>query len=166
MKKPEQTHSAKDQKKSGKEIDVDQIDLDLMKERTTDLPGLIEYAHSVGGFSIIPTEDGMIKNKAINAMQEQTEQQVKQIYEQMQLLAKQVQDIQKRADVSLQIYQAEIKFTPTIGQSYYLYETENAKKYLSMISPDEWGKRSDEKKFIAKVKLLSDHTWKIEEDFS
>ncbi len=162
-KKPEQTHSAKEQIKSGKEIDVDKIDLNLMKERTTDLPGLIEYAHSIGGFSIVPTEEGVIKNKAISAMQEQTEQQIKQIYDQMQLLAKQVQDIQKRADVSLQIYQAEIKFTPTIGQIYYLYEQESGKKYLSMIAPNEWGKKSDQKKFIAKVKLLSDHTWRIED---
>ena len=30
-----------------------------------------------------------------------------------------------------------------------------------MISPDEWGNNADHLRFIAKVKLLGDKTWKI-----
>ena len=93
-----------------------------MKERTTDLPGLIEYAHNVGGFSIAPTKQGVIKGSAMKAMQEQTDLQMGQIYEQMQLLAKQAAKLKERAEVSSEIYNAEIRFKPVIGKTYFLYE--------------------------------------------
>jgi hypothetical protein len=30
-----------------------------------------------------------------------------------------------------------------------------------MISPEEWGKNIPYKKYLAKIKLLSDHTWDV-----
>lgn len=149
----------KDDKK--KPIDVDAIDLEVMKLKTTDIPGLLEYAHNVGGFSVIPTEKGMIKGRAMNAMHEQTQRQMDQIYEQMKLLAKQVNDIKDRADVSHLIYDAEMSFQPLIGETYYLYQKEDGKQTLSLVSPSEWGKNMPFEKFIAEVKLLSDHTWDV-----
>lgn len=143
-------------------IDVDQIDLEKLKEKTTDLPGLLEYAHSVGGFAIAPTDQGVIKGNARKAMQEQTQMQMDQIYEQMTLLAKQARELKKRADVSAMIYEAQMSFQPVIGKSYYLYEKEDGKKNLSLIAPEEWGDKKPFKEFIAKVSLLADHTWKVE----
>ena len=93
-------------------------------------------------------------------MKEQTEEQLSLIFEQMKTLAKQVQDIQKRVYVSDLIYNAEIKFTPVIGKLYYLYEADNEKRYLSLISPKEWGDKIEDK-FIAEVRLNADHTWKV-----
>ena len=131
-----------------------------MKTKTADLPGLLEYAHSIGGFAIVPTEQGVIKGQAMNAMKEQTEMHMGQIYEQMQVLAKQAQKLKRRAELSIEIYTAEMRFQPVIGKIYYLYEKKDESKMLSMISPEEWGKSSPYT-FIAKVKLLSDHTWDI-----
>ncbi|MBT4790995.1 MAG: DUF2452 domain-containing protein [Halobacteriovoraceae bacterium] len=145
-------------------INVDEIDMDLMKERTTDLPGLIEYAHSIGGFSIIPTEEGEIKGQAMSAMKEQTDMQMHQIYEQMQLLAKQANKLKKRADISIEIYNAHMRFKPVMGKVYFLYEKKDNNKVLSMVSPNEWGNSMPFEKFIAKVKLLADHTWEILEE--
>lgn len=143
-----------------KPIDVSQINLDLMKLKITDIPGLIEYAHMVGGFAIVPTNEGQIKSHAREAMKEQTEEQLGLIFEQMKTLAKQIQDIQNRVYVSDLIYNAEIKFTPIIGKIYYLYERNDGIRYLSLLSPTEW-KDKLEDKFIAEVRLNADHTWKV-----
>ncbi len=145
-------------------IDVDKIDLEEMKERTTDLPGLIEYAHSLGGFSIVPTKEGTIKGQALEAMKGQTDLQMQQIYEQMQLLAKQANKLKRRADISIEIYQAKMSFKPVIGHTYFLYAKKDQQKVLSMVAPTEWGKSMPFEKFVAEVKLLADHTWDVKED--
>ena len=146
-----------------REINVDEVDMERMKERTTDLPALLEYAHSVGGFAVVPTEHGKIKGQAMNAMKEQTEMHMDQLYDQMKLLATQAQKLKRRAELSFEIYEANMGFKPLIGKIYYLYKKED-KKILSIISPDEWGKTMPFDNFLAKVKLLSDHTWNILED--
>lgn len=164
---PEDITPKKDEDKSSpREIDVENIDLDLMKQRTTDLPGLLEYAHSIGGFSIVPTEQGVIKGQAMNAMKEQTEMHMHQIYEQMQVLAKQASKLKRRAEISFDIYDAEMRFKPVMGKTYYLYENKQDKKVLSMVAPSEWGNSMPFKTYLAKVKLLSDHTWEVLEDTS
>ena len=142
-------------------VDIDKINLDLMKLKTTDMPSLLEYAHNVGGFSIIPTDQGQIKGHAREAMIEQTEEQLSLIYEQMKTLAKQVQDIKRRVYISDLIYHADILFTPVIGKVYYLYEGQNQKRFLSLISPTEWGQKMDGQVYLAEIRLNADHTWKI-----
>ena len=158
------TSNKNGQNSAPKPIDVDKIDLEKLKEKTADLPGLLEYAHSVGGFSIVPTKQGVIKGKARQAMQEQTQMQLDQIFEQMSLLAKQARELKNRAEVSAQIYEADINFQPVIGSHYYLYEKKDGSKSLSLVSPVEWGERMPFKKFISEVKLLADHTWKVVEN--
>lgn len=154
-------------KKKPKPINVDEIDLEVMKQKTADMPGLLEYAHNVGGFSIAPTKQGVIKGTALKAMEQQTQKQMDQIFEQMKLLAKQVTDLKDRAEVSHLIYEAQMSFKPIVGETYFLYENKKNKQILSLVSPEEWGKSIPFKKFIAKVTLLADHTWdveKVEED--
>lgn len=143
-----------------KPIDVSKIDLELMKLKVTDMPGLLEYAHTVGGFSIVPTNEGQIKSHAREAMKEQTEEQLSLIFEQMKNLAKQVQEIQKRVYISDLIYNADLKFTPVIGKIYYLFESNQGKRYLSLLSPSDWGEKLEDI-FLAEVRLNADHTWKI-----
>lgn len=150
-------------KEKPREINVEHIDMERMKERTTDLPSLLEYAHSIGGFSVVPTEQGQIKGQAMKAMKEQTDMHMTQLYEQMQLLAEQANKLKKRAEISFEIYDANMGFKPLIGHTYYLYQKKD-KKLLSIISPTEWGKSMPFEKFLAKVKLLADHTWDILED--
>ena len=151
-------------KKLPKPVDVSKIDMELMKLRVTDMPSLLEYAHTIGGFAIVPTNEGQIKSHAREAMKEQTEEQLNIVFEQMKVLAKQVQDIKKRVYISDLIYNAKISFTPVVGKIYYLYETDNKEanegRYLSLISPKEWGDKFQDK-FIAEVRLNADHTWKI-----
>ncbi len=121
---------------------------------------VLPYASSVSGAVIKPTEEGVIRHKALTAMEEQTNMQLAQIRKQIELLALQAQEIQKRKELSMMIYEAKLNFQPVIGQVYYLYEKKDGAKMISMISPKEWGGGSGPfEKFLAKVQLLADHTW-------
>src|SRR4030095_1122080 len=83
---------------------------------------VLPYSASVAGAVIKANEEGLIKHKALTAMEEQTNMQLQQIRKQIELLALQAQEIQKRKDLSLMIYGANLSFKPIIGQTYYLYE--------------------------------------------
>lgn len=120
---------------------------------------VLPYSASVAGAVVKANEEGVIKHKALTAMEEQTNMQLQQIRKQIELLALQAQEIQKRKDLSLMIYQARLSFKPNIGQTYFLYEKNNGDHLLSLVSPKEWGPSGPFKKFIAAVKLLADHTW-------
>lgn len=120
---------------------------------------VLPYSAAVSGAVIRPTEEGMIKHKALTAMEEQTNMQLDQIRKQIELLALQAQEIQRRKDLSLTIYGARMSFKPNIGQVYYLYEKSDDSFLLSLVSPREWGPSGPFKRFVAAVKLLADHTW-------
>jgi Protein of unknown function (DUF2452) len=121
---------------------------------------VLPYAASVSGAVIKATEEGVIKHKALSAMEEQTNMQLDQIRKQIELLALQANEIQKRKELSMMIYNARLSFKPNIGQTYYLYEKKDEEFILSLVSPKEWGNNGPFKKFVATVQLLADHTWK------
>ena len=120
---------------------------------------VLPYSASVAGAVIRANEEGMIKHKALTAMEEQTNMQLQQIRKQIELLALQAQEIQKRKELSMLIYNAKLTFKPNIGQVYYLYEKKDGSHTLSLVSPKEWGSNGPFKKFKSAVKLLADHTW-------
>ncbi|MCS6822565.1 MAG: DUF2452 domain-containing protein [Microscillaceae bacterium] len=123
-------------------------------------PALLPYAHTIGSFVIKPTERGKIKGNAMAAMYQQTNKQLQQVYEQMKALAEQARRIQKRIEISTQIYEAEMNFEPVVGHTYYLYLRKNGKYVLSMIAPEEWGKNPPYE-YISTAILLADHTWDV-----
>ena len=120
---------------------------------------VLPYAASVAGALVKPTEEGVIRHKALTAMEEQTNMQLEQIRKQIELLALQAQEIHKRKELSMMIYNARLSFKPEIGQTYYLYEKKDGSHMISLISPKEWGEGMPYKSFVAAVKLLADHTW-------
>lgn len=122
---------------------------------------VLPYSASVSGAVIKPTEQGMIKHKSLTAMEEQTNMQLDQIRKQVELLALQAQEIQSRKELSMIIYNAKLSFQPIVGQMYHLYEKNDNSYFLSMVSPNEWGRSGKSyKAHLAKVLLLADHTWK------
>jgi len=133
------------------------------KDKVTENPHSLEYAHHVGSALIKPEDKGKIKGRAISAMELQTDQQLTQIYEQMQLLAEQAKKINQRKEISEKIYQAEFRFEPIINHTYHLYQNKEGGQVLSVIGPNEWGRsvRKDDFVWEATVKLLADHTWEI-----
>jgi hypothetical protein len=121
---------------------------------------VLPYSASVSGAVIKANEEGIIKHKALTAMEEQTNMQLEQIRKQIELLALQAQEIQKRKDLSMMIYEAQLAFKPNIGQTYYLYEKKDGSSMLSLVAPKEWGRSMPFKRFVAAVQLLADHTWR------
>ena len=121
---------------------------------------VLPYSASVAGALVKPTEEGVIRHKALTAMEEQTNMQLDQIRRQIELLALQAQEIHKRKELSMVIYGAKLSFKPDIGQIYYLYEKNDGGHMISLISPREWGASMPWKKYVASVQLLADHTWK------
>lgn len=136
---------------------VNPIDPDKITENPSTLP----YAHTVGGAVIKPTKAGIIRSKSLTAMEQQTDMQLSQIKEQIDLLAKQAKLIQDRKIISEKIYSAHIGFKPEINHVYHVYEKEDGKTVLSMIGPNEWGKKAKYKSYLNTVKLLADLTWTI-----
>lgn len=121
---------------------------------------VIPYSTSVSGAVIRPTEAGVIRHKALTAMEEQTNMQLNQIRRQIELLAIQAQEIQMRKELSMMIYNAKLSFVPVIGNTYYLYQKADDSHTISLISSKEYGGGAGPyKKFISPVKLLADHTW-------
>ena len=121
---------------------------------------VLPYSSSVSGAVIKPNEAGVIRHQALSAMEEQTNMQLTQIRQQIELLAIQAKEIQKRKELSMIIYDAKLNFAPVIGQKYFLYEEESGNHLVSMVGSKEWGRKGmPYKSFVAEVKLLADHTW-------
>lgn len=131
---------------------------------------VLPYSASVTGAVIKHNEEGLIRHKALTSMEEQTNMQLEQIRKQIELLALQAKEIVTRKELSMLIYESKLNFAPIVGQHYYLYETKENSHILSMIAPNEWGRRPmPYKSFVSMVKLLADHTWveiKHQSDYS
>ncbi|HRH35241.1 MAG TPA: DUF2452 domain-containing protein [Catalimonadaceae bacterium] len=148
---------------SANPIDVNQIDLEKMREKTTDQPGLLPYAHTSGSAIIRPEDMNKTLARSLGAMEQQTEMQMQQIVAQMKLLADQASAIQQRKIISERIYQADMRFEPLIAHTYYLYKRDG-KDMISLVAPNEWGRSAKVKlTYVAKVVLLADHTWDVKE---
>jgi len=130
-------------------------------DKITENPHSLEYAHHAGSALVKPEDQGKIKGRALSAMEHQTDMQLGQIYEQMQLLAEQAKKLNDRKSISEFIYMAEMRFEPLINHVYHLYTKENGDYLLSLIAPNQWGRSKNNFTFIATVRLLADHTWDI-----
>ena len=133
------------------------------KENTTYYTGEAKFSPIPLSVSspVIKTENkGKIKANAVETMQKQANQQIAMLKKQADVIMSQVREIEARLEVSYGVYEAEMKFTPKIGEHYHLYE-KDGQKILSFISPDEWGQRMPYDSFLATVLLLADRTWEV-----
>jgi hypothetical protein len=131
------------------------------KDKITENPHNLPYAHTSGGAVIKPIDQGRVKGNAISAMEHQTDMQMDQIYKQMEVLAAQAKKIKARKEISEKIYLAEMRFEPLINHTYHLYQKDNSTHLLSLIAPDQWGRSKKSFEYVATVRLLADHTWDI-----
>jgi hypothetical protein len=128
-------------------------------EKIAENPSTLPYAHTVGGVPIKPLDQGRVKGRSLQAMYEQTDRQLEQIYGQIKTLAEQAKALQQRKELSEMIYEAEIPFKPIVGKTYHLYGKEG-KSLLSLIGPNEWGKEPPYT-YLKSLLLLADHTWEV-----
>jgi len=131
-------------------------------DKVAENPGLLPYAHTAGGAVIKPEDMGKVKGRSVLAMRQQTDRQMNQLYEQMEVLARQAKLLAERKEISERIYDAAMGFEPIISETYYLYEKEDGSDLMSLVAPEEWGRSFKYSRYLAKVKLLADHTWEVE----
>lgn len=130
-------------------------------DKITETPSTLEYGHNVGSAIVKPEDEGKVKGRALSAMEHQTDMQLDQIYQQMQLLADQAKKLNDRKKISEFIYNAEMRFEPLINHIYHLYQKEEGTFLLSLIAPNQWGRSGQKFEFVATIRLLADHTWDI-----
>ncbi len=130
------------------------------KDKIAETPGLLPYAHSVGGAVIRPEDKGQIRGNAMLAMYDQTDRQMGQLREQMETLVKQAAELKQRKEISERIYSADIHFQPVIHHIYHLYQRADETYTLSLVAPHEWGRKKPFT-YCATVRLLGDHTWEV-----
>jgi len=133
-------------------------------DKVADNPGMLPYAHHAGSALIKPEDRGKIMARGLSAMEDQTEMQMQQIREQIETLARQAKRIQDRKEISEIIYKAAMGFEPLINKVYYLYRRHDETHVLSLVAPDEWGRRGmPYAAHLATALLLADHTWEVME---
>lgn len=130
-------------------------------DKVAENPGLLPYAHTAGGAVIKPEDMGKVKGRSILAMRQQTDRQMNQLYQQMEVLAKQAKLLAQRKEISERIYLAAMGFEPIINEIYYMYEKEDGTDLLSLVAPHEWGRSFKYSRYLAECLLLADHTWDV-----
>lgn len=77
---------------------------------------------------------------------------------QIKFLQSQAQRILEETESSHSIHGAACNFKKIPGTSYHLYRRESGQRYLSMLSPEEWG-ATLQHDFIGSYRLEHDQTW-------
>lgn len=80
------------------------------------------------------------------------------IYFQIQFLQEQAHNILKDINESQEIHNAACNFCKIPGNIYHLYKRQSGQKYLSMLSPNDWGTNVPHE-FLGSYRLEMDQTW-------
>lgn len=128
------------------------------KDKVTENPHTLPYAHTVGGAVIKPVDKKGMVGSSLAAVEEQAEMQLNQVREQLETLLRRAKEIKDRVAFSQQVYEADINFVPVVGETYHMYEKNDGTYILSLVAPWEW-KKIPFKNFTGSVKLLADRTW-------
>merc|ERR1712242_213913 len=79
------------------------------------------------------------------------------IAEQVRFLQEQARKVLEDARMNALLHKTSCNFKKVPGKIYYVYKRDNGKNYMSMISPQEWGKSCPP--FVAAYKLEHDMTF-------
>jgi hypothetical protein len=121
--------------------------------------GLSEIPMHVGSALIRPEDRGKIRAVALESAENQARQQMAMLRRQAEALMEEARRIEERLLLSVQIFQADVNFTPVVGQVYHLYQRETGSKFLSLIGPNMWGKCGSTLEHLGTFQYLADSTW-------
>lgn len=120
------------------------------EEQERFVANILPYATSLSGPIIdVPNIDAF-KQKGVSKASKLLQAEWNELQEKIKAFATQAQQTQK-------VYQAEFKFEPIVGETYFLYKG-GEKDFLSIIPPAQW-----KKEFIGAFKLSSEFTWEAVE---
>jgi hypothetical protein len=115
---------------------------------------------TVSSPKINPIDKRLVKATAFETMEYQANQQISIIKQQAELLMEQARKIEERMEISRKIYEADLNFEPVIGTTYHVYE-KNGRTVLSLVAPNEWGKKMPFDHHVCSATLLGDKSWDL-----
>ena len=110
---------------------------------------ILPYASNLSGPKIEVEDIDLFRQKGTHKIQKIFKSEFEQIVDKYNKLIEEV-------NLNNMIYNSTYSFEPVVGYIYHLYYGNNGKKFLSLISPDEWDK---EQEHIVSVKLNSELKW-------
>jgi hypothetical protein len=115
---------------------------------------LKEYGVSTLDPVIKPTDTTEFKNKSARSFE-------KTLTSKMEELKREYDNLVDNYNINKMVLDSEIRFDPKQGSLYHLYKREDNKKFLSIISPEEWNLGKTDRGFIhiASVRLNSENQW-------
>ena len=116
-------------------------------DNVADNPGILPYGSNVGAPAIKSTDVETWKVEKVVKTNHYFETRYKEIRNEYLQMMEQYQ-------YNKLVYGSEFKFEPIKGHTYYLYQRENGKLWLSLIEPDQW-----DQIFIGAFKLDSNDKW-------
>ena len=108
------------------------------------------------------TLPALIKNP-IHGVELSANQKIEILREQIELIIQQAKKIMDRVEFTKEIYSYNVRFDPVIGHTYYIYERNNKERFVSLISPKEWGSKYNFK-HVHTAKFCADDTWEKIDD--
>ncbi|MGA1330213.1 MAG: DUF2452 domain-containing protein [Bacteroidia bacterium] len=121
--------------------------------------GLSEVPMHVGSAMIRPEDRGKIKAVALQSAHNQAQQQMSMLKRQAEALMEEARRIEERLRLSAQIFEADVNFTPVVGQIYHLYNRGNGTKFLSLVGHRQWSERTKPLEHLGTFRYLADSTW-------
>lgn len=110
-----------------------------------------EYGVSTLDPVIKPTDLTEFKNKSARSFE-------RTLTSKMEELKSEYDKLVEDYNVNKMVLDSEIRLEPKQGNTYYLYQRENAQTFLSLLSPEEWGSMIPFKTLMT-VRLNSDNHW-------
>jgi len=105
-------------------------DLQQLKDKSADNPGLLSYPHSIGSAPIKPENTSSFINRATNKVN-------KEFKDRFERLKTEYESLLEELEWNKIIYESELRFEPVVGEIYHLYQ-KDGKNFISLIGPDEW----------------------------
>ena len=107
---------------------------------------LLPYASELNSPIIDVTNIDVFKKKGVEKVSKHFNAELVDLKRKITRFVKEASDTQK-------VYSAKFKFEPIVGEVYFLYAGEK-ENYLSLIPPENWGK-----KFVGAFRLSSEYKW-------
>jgi hypothetical protein len=116
-------------------------------DNVADNPSLLPYSSNVGAPVIEVENIDLWKQRGAHKVNKQLETKFLELKVEYQKLVEEY----KWNDL---VYNAHFSFEPVIGEIYHLYPRKNGEIFLSLISPNEWNKKS-----LGSFRLNSEQKW-------
>ena len=120
-------------------------------DNVVDNPGLMEYGTNLSAPAItLPDVKGYKSGEGARARQK--------LKAKLDELQAEYVKLMEQADHNDLLYSAELRFIPSMGREYDLYQREDSTTFISLVSPEQWGPNY-KLKHIGTFKQLTSSLW-------